>query len=217
MCIRDSFYRANDYRSMKGDPIEIQKNHVWKSSTSDRNNKIFQKQFGVELQPIFPTTKLDRSVNEKWSFCEKNHFLFSGQVKKSHWAILPKMGHKLNFGWIWHFYYLNIESKVLFTKKKHFLITGCIKNAKFSQNWVFGPFLAIWLNDIFLTWPENKKWFFSQKDHFSFTDWFNLVVGKIGCSTTPNCFWNILLLRSDVEDFQMWFFCTSMGSPFMLW
>ena len=108
------------------------------------------------------------------------------------------------------------KQSYFFHKQVLFDYWPCQKNVKFSQNWVFGPFLAIWLNDIFLTWPENKKWFFSQKDHFSFTDRSNLVVGKIGCSTTPNCFWNILLLRSDVEDFQTWFFCTSMGSPFML-
>ena len=61
-----------------------------------------------------------------------------------------------------------------------------------------------------------KKWFFSEMDHFLFTEQANLVVRKIGYSTTPKCFWNILLLRSDVKDFQTWLFCTSMWSPLML-
>ena len=69
------------------------------------------------------------------------------------------------------------------------------KNNEFSQNWEFDPFLALWLSDIFLTYSENKKWFFSQMDHFLFTKQANLVVRKISYSTTPRCFWNILLLR----------------------
>ena len=62
-----------------------------------RNNKIFQKRFGVILQPIFLTTKLACSVNKKWPFCEKNHFLFSGQVKKISLSHNAKNGPKTQF------------------------------------------------------------------------------------------------------------------------
>ena len=86
--------RARDYYSIKGDPVEVQKKHVLKSSTLGRSNKIFQSSFGVVLQPIFPVTKKRCSLNKKWSFCEKNHFLFSGQVKKMSLSQIAKNGPK---------------------------------------------------------------------------------------------------------------------------
>ena len=57
--------RAKDYYSTKGDPLEIQKSHVLKSSTLGRNNKIFQSSFGVVMQPIFPAIKKGCSENRK--------------------------------------------------------------------------------------------------------------------------------------------------------
>ena len=60
----------------------VQKNHEWKSPMVGRSNKIFQIDFGVLLKHIFPATESTFSVNKKWFICEKNHFLFSGQVKK---------------------------------------------------------------------------------------------------------------------------------------
>ena len=73
------------------------KNHVWKSSKTGRNNKIFQKCFGIAMQPIFLTTKLGGSVNKNWSFREKNHFLFSGQVKKMSLSRCAKNGPEIQF------------------------------------------------------------------------------------------------------------------------
>ena len=83
-------------------------------------------------------------------------------------------------------------------------------------NLVFGPFLPIWLSDIFRTWPENKKNFFSQKNHFLFAEQPFLMAGKIGCTTNPKLHWNILLLHPNVKDFKTWLFCISKGSSLML-
>ena len=58
------------------------------------------------------------------------------------------------------------------------------KNAIFSPNWVFGPFLPLWPSDIFLTWSENKKWFFSQNNHFLFTKQSILMAGKLAAVIT---------------------------------
>ena len=81
------------------------------------------------------------------------------------------MGQKLNLGWNWHFFYLIRKTKVIFfTKKSLSLFWPCQKNAILSPNWFFGPFLPLWPSDIFLTWSENKKWFFSQNNHFLFTE-----------------------------------------------
>ena len=134
-------------------------------------------------------------------------YLTSQLSKKCHWATLPKMCQKLNFSQIWHFLYL---------PKSFFVYWSRQENVNFWPSWVFGPFLAIWLSDIFWTWPENKKWFLSQKDHFLFTEQPFLMARKIGCISNPKLLWNILLLRPDVEDFKTLFFRTSMGSPLML-
>ena len=76
---------------------------------------------------------------------------------------------------------------------------------------------SLWMTpNIFWTWPENKKWFFSQKNHFLFTEKPFLMAGKIGCISNPKLLWNILLLRPNVEDFKTLVFCTSMGSPLIL-
>ena len=126
---------------------------------------------------------------------KKITFCFLAKSGKCHWAKLPKMGQKLNFGQIWHFLYLTRKAKVIFfAKKSLFVYWPCQKNANFQHNWVFGPFLAIWLSDIFWTWPENKKWFFPQNNHFLFTEQHFLMAGKIGCITNPKLLWNILLL-----------------------
>ena len=127
---------------------------------------------------------------------------FLAKSKKCHLAILPKMCQKLNFSQIWHFLYLSRKAKVIFFAKKNslFVYWPRQKNANSQQNWVFGPFLAIWLSDIFWSWSENKKWFFH----------------KIGCINNPKLLWNILLLRPDVEDFKTWLFFIFKGSPLML-
>ena len=109
------------------------------------------------------------------------------------------------------------KQKWFFSQKKSlFVYWPRQKNANFQQNWVFGPFLAVWLSDIFQTWPENKKWLFSQKNHFLFTEQPFLMARKIGYITNPKLLLNILLLRPDVEDFEIWLFCISKGSPLML-
>ena len=148
---------------------------------------------------------------------KKITFCFLAKSKKCHWARLPKRGQKLNFSWKCHYFPLLRKPKVIFfTKKSLFVYWPCQKNITFGQSWVFGPFLVIWLSDIFLTRPENKKWIFSQRNYFLFSEQCFFLAGKIGCSTTPKLFWKILLLRPDVEDFKTLFFCTSMWCPLML-
>ena len=71
-----------------------------------------------------------------------------------------------------------------FHKKITFCFIARSKQAIFSPNCVFGPFLAFWLRDIFLTWSENKKWFFSQNNHFLFTKQSILMAGKLAAVIT---------------------------------
>ena len=63
------------------------KKHVLKSSTSGRNNKIFQSSFGLVMQPIFLAIKKGCSVNKKWLFWEKITSCFLAKSKSCHWAI----------------------------------------------------------------------------------------------------------------------------------
>ena len=141
---------------------------------------------------------------------KKIHLLCSDQVKKMSLGQSGKNGPKTQFGLNMAFFYLIRKSKVIFFSKK---ITFCFlamsKNAIFSPNWVFGPFLLLWPSDIFLTWSENKKWFFSQKNHFLFSEQTILMGRKGGNSNNPKRFWHILLLRPDVGDFKTWIFWTS--------
>ena len=60
------------------------------------------------------------------------------------------------------------------------------------------------------------KWFFSQKNHFLFTEQVDSVAGKMCYSNTPKWIWKILLLRPTIGDFHSWFFWTPLGSPFTL-
>ena len=59
------------------------------------------------------------------------------------------------------------------------------KNVNFSQGRVFGPFLAIWLNDI-LTHPENKKYFISQKIPFQETCFIGVNLNQSALNTMYN-------------------------------
>ena len=93
-----------------------------------------------------------------------------------------------------------------FHKKITFCFLAISKNPIFSPNWVFGPFLPLWSSDIFLSWSENKKWFFSQNNHFLFTEQVDSVAGKMCYSNTPKSIWKILLLRPTIRDFHSWFF-----------
>ena len=158
------------------------------------------------MQHMFLPTKTGCSENQKSLFCEKNHFLFSGQVQKMSLSHIAKNVPKTQFQPNLTFFVLDQKSKSdFFSQKNHFLfighvkkmpifnkleflahfwqygsvtffrlgqktrsdyfhkkITFCLllmskKNANFHQSRVFGPFSAIWLSDIFWTWPENKK------------------------------------------------------------
>ena len=51
---------------------------------------------------------------------------------------------------------------------------------------------------------------------FLFTKQSILMAQKISCSNNPNLFWQILLLRPRVKDFETWVFCTPRGSPLTL-
>ena len=59
--------RAKDYRIIKGDLIEVQKDHVAKSSTSGHNQKIFKKCFGLDSTAahFFLLSKTGCSGNKK--------------------------------------------------------------------------------------------------------------------------------------------------------
>ena len=89
--------RFTDYRRVKGDPLGVQNNHESKSPTVGRSNKISQSSFGIVPQPIFLATKKGYSENEKWYFSQKNHFLFSGHVKKMSLSQFAKNEPKTQF------------------------------------------------------------------------------------------------------------------------
>ena len=57
--------QEKDYRGVIGDPKEVQNKHVLKSPTSGRNNKMYQKHFGLLMQPPFLPTEMAPSVNKK--------------------------------------------------------------------------------------------------------------------------------------------------------
>ena len=102
---------------------------------------------------------------------------------------IAKNGPKTQFQQKWHFFTLTKKKqKQFFHKKSIFVLLPCQKNANFNQSWVFGPFLAKGLRANFLTWLENKKWFFSQKNHFSFSEQPVLVAGKSVALLTQNYF-----------------------------
>ena len=97
----------------------------------------------------------------------KNPSLYNGVENRFNYYNL--FLRRNQFCWKLAFFDVANKQKVIFLWQKSLLLfKSSTKNFKFCQNWVFGPFLAFWLSDIFLTWIENKKWFFSQKNHFSF-------------------------------------------------
>ena len=146
-------------------------------------------------------------------FVKKITSCFLIKPEKYIWVKLSKIGQKLI---IRHFFsHLGRKSKVIFFTKNNFWPSGQVKNAYLILS--FWPFSAKWPRCIFRTWSENKKWFFSQEYHFSFSDWSILVSRRRCYSNNPKCFWNILLLRPRVKHFKTWFFHTHIGSPFMLW
>ena len=103
---------------------------------------------------------------------------------------------------------------IFFTKKLLLIFWPSKKNGNFRWNWFFGPFLAIWPRGIFQTWPENKKRFFSHKYYFLLMMKAILVDRKTSCSTIPNLFWNILLVRSTGGDLNEGCFGPSSRSTF---
>ena len=56
---------------------------------------------------------------------------------------------------------------------------------------------------------KTKSDFFSQKNHFLFSEQTILMGRKGGDSNNPKRFWHILLFRPDVGDFKTWIFWTS--------
>lgn len=56
---------------------------------------------------------------------------------------------------------------------------------------------------------RKQKAFFSQKNHFLFSEQTILMDRKGGDSNNPKHFWHILLLRPDVGDSKTWIFWTS--------
>ena len=52
---------------------------------------------------------------------------------------------------------------------------------RLEGNWSINIFRP---SDIFLSWSENKKWFFSQNNHFLFTKQSILMVGKLAAVIT---------------------------------
>ena len=95
----------------------------------------------------------------------------------------PKTQLWLKLAFFWH----GKRTKIDFFVKKLLLFPfGSSKKCHFCWNWVFGPILAIWFRDNFLTSLENKKWFFLQKNHFSFSEQFVFVARKSIVLLTQN-------------------------------
>ena len=111
--------------------IEVQNNHVLKSPTSGRNNKICQKRFGLLLSPPFLPIRMVCSENKKWFFCGKNHFLFSDQVWKMWLGHIVKNGPKTHYRLKIALFYLAIRLKIIFCEKNHFLLSRHDKKMPF--------------------------------------------------------------------------------------
>ena len=95
---------------------------------------------------------MDCLVNKKWLFCEKNHFLFSDQVKKMSLGQSGKNGPKTQFKLKLAFFYLIRKSKVIFfTKKSLSVFWPCQKIPYLAQIGFlahfchFGPVTFFWL------------------------------------------------------------------------
>ena len=96
---------------------------------------------------------------------------------------------------------------MIFLRKKNiFAFLVKYRKCQIWQKLSFWHILAVWQIDIFLTWTENKKMIFSQNNHFLFTEKSILMTRKVSCSNNLNLFWQILLLRPKVKDFETWVF-----------
>ena len=112
-----------DPQNPKVDLLEGPKQPSFKSPPVDRTNKIFQKRFGIVLQLIFLSTKIAFTINKKWYLCEKNLFLFSGQVWKMPLGRIAKNGPKTQFHLKLPFFLLGQKIKSnFFVKKKSLLV-----------------------------------------------------------------------------------------------
>ena len=115
------------------------------------------------MQPLFSVIKKGCSLNKKWLFCEKNHFLFSDQVKKMSLDQSGKNRPKTQFGLNMTFFNMARKEEVIFLVKKitfDFLMKW--KNVNFNLNWDFGPFFCHF-GLLTFSWLGQKKSDFFHK------------------------------------------------------
>ena len=160
---------------------------------------------------------MDCSVNKKWLFCKENHFLFSDQVKKMSLGQSGKNGPKTQFRLKLAFFYLIRRPKVIFFTKKSLSVSWpCQKLPYLAQIGFLAHFCHFGPVTFFLIWSGTKKWIFSQNNHFLFAEQSILMARNISCSNNSNLFWQILLLRPKVKDFETWGFWIPRESPLTL-
>ena len=109
----------------------------------------------------------------------------------------------------WDIFDMTTKWKVIFFVTKLPLVLWLKwKHSTFSWKWVFGSFLAIW-SDILWLGQKTKKDFFSHKNRFLFSERPVFVCRKMSCSSNPKLVWNILILRPTA-----WLFWMPRGFPF---
>ena len=85
--------------------------------------------------------------------CEKNHFLFSSQVKKMSLNQIAKNGPKSQFQQKWHFFNLTKKKQKQFFTKKSIFFSCHVKKVPFliiveflAHFWQKGPEPIFWLD-----------------------------------------------------------------------
>jgi len=140
-----------------------------------------------------------------WFFCEKNHFLLSDQVWKMWLGHIAKNGQKTHYHLKMAFLVFVRKQEVIFFHKN--MIFSLIAKSKKMPFLDDNEFLAhFWQYEpvTFFRLGQKTKWFFSQKNHFLFSEQTILMGRKGGNSNNSKRFWHILLLCPDVGDFKTW-------------
>ena len=140
---------------------------------------------------------------------KKSHFVLWRCQKKCHWAILSKMGQNSTLAKNDMFFIKWPEKrKRYFCKNNYFWFSCWSERIAFSAEIEFLFHFGNMAQWHYFDSARKQKVIFSTKNHFLFTVLPLLVAGKISCSITQKLFWQILLLRPKVEDFE------PLGVPF---
>ena len=162
-----------------------------------------------ERGPFFSPLEWFAQKTKSDSFVKKSLFVFWPSLKNMTGSYC-KNGPKTHYHLKMAFLVLDRKQEVIFFKKNLiFSLTAKSKKCHFLDD---NEFLAhFWQYDpvTFFRLRQKTKWFFSQKNHFLFSEQTILMGRKGGDSNNPKHFWHNLLLRPDLGDFKTWNFWTS--------